>query len=373
MTVSGWPARVGLLTVILVAQFAVLEAGLRWHGGSEAAPGFQRLFMQDPRVGHRLQPGATTRYTTPEFSTDIAINAQGVRDDAPIGPKAANERRIVILGDSLVFSVQVGLQETFAKQLERRLSAEQSQFKWRVINAGVQGYGPVDEWLFYRNVVADFDADLVLIVVFVANDAVEAHDKSAWIDAGGPPAGAVTEVAATRLRRLVRSSMVLQNVRLRWDALKSRVAGQVGERPIATYLEVAPPDVVDGLEVSRRAFGLIADEAASRGGRTALVLMPARFQTDDADFGRLHELVVAGGGTLVRDVATERFRDALAPLGLPILDLLPILSAEPNRVELFFQRNVHLTPRGHRVVGQALQTFVEGVLTEATPSRRPPQ
>jgi hypothetical protein len=41
-----------------------------------------------------------------------------------------------------------------------------------------------------------------------------------------------------------------------------------------------------------------------------------------------------------------------------MLDLLPILQAEPNRVELFFQRNVHLTPRGHRVVGQALAPFV---------------
>ena len=98
----------------MAAEFVVLEAGIRWHGGSEASPGFQQLFMQDPRVGHRLRPGAATRYTTPEFSTHIAINPQGVRDDLPIGPKQANETRIVILGDSLVLSVQVELQETEA-------------------------------------------------------------------------------------------------------------------------------------------------------------------------------------------------------------------------------------------------------------------
>jgi hypothetical protein len=47
-----------------------------------------------------------------------------------------------------------------------------------------------------------------------------------------------------------------------------------------------------------------------------------------------------------------------------MLDLLPILRAEPSRIELFFQRNVHLTPRGHRVVGQALAPFVSGILLE---------
>ena len=104
--------------------------------------------------------------------------------------------------------------------------------------------------------------------------------------------------------------------------------------------------------------GGIAGLAAARGARTALVLMPARFQTDDRDYEQLRAIVEASGESLVRDAATGRFREALAPLGLPMLDLLPILRAEPNRVELFFQRNVHLTPRGHRVVGQALTGFV---------------
>ena len=35
--------------------------------------------------------------------------------------------------------------------------------------------------------------------------------------------------------------------------------------------------------------------------------MPARFQVDDGDYGRLREVVAAAGGTLVRDAATERF------------------------------------------------------------------
>jgi lysophospholipase L1-like esterase len=354
-------SRGALLAVILAAQFVALEAGLRWHGGSEASPAFQQLFMQDPRVGHRMRPGASARYTTPEFSTSIAINAQGVRDDEPVGPKAPDETRVVILGDSLVLSVQVELHETFGKLLEQRLNQGGDGRRWRVINAGVQGYGPVDEWLFYKHVVQDLDPDVVLMMVFVGNDAVEAHDKESWIAADGPPAGTAVDEATTRLRRLVRASMVLQNVRLRWDMLKGAMAGPGTERPLTTYLSETTPEVTNGLEVSRRAFGLIADAAATRGAQSGLVLMPARFQTDDGDFGRLEAIVAAGGSTLVRHAASERFAAALAPLGLPTIDLLPVLFAQPERSGLFFQQNVHLTPRGHQVVGEALVDFVRSI------------
>jgi hypothetical protein len=98
-----------LLVVIFVAEFAVLEAGLRVYGSFEGTTVFQSLFMDDPAVGQRLRPGARIRYTTVEFTADIAINAQGVRDDEPIGPKPPGERRIVVIGDSLVLSVQVAL------------------------------------------------------------------------------------------------------------------------------------------------------------------------------------------------------------------------------------------------------------------------
>jgi hypothetical protein len=263
-----------------------------------------------------------------------------------------------------VLSVQVGLQETFGKQLERNLQAADAEHRWRVINAGVQGYGPVDEWFFYHHVARAFDADLVLIVVFAGNDAVEAYGKSAWLEAGVPLSEGAADDATMSLRRLLRTSMVWQNARMRWDQLKARVEGPGTERPLTSYLSDAPPEVFTGIDVSRRAFSLIAAEAAAHQARTALVLMPARFQTDDADFERLRSVVAAGGDTLQRDAATDRFRDALKPLGLPMLDLLPILRAEPSRIELFFQRNVHLTPRGHRVVGQALAPFVSGILLE---------
>jgi len=105
--------------------------------------------------------------------------------------------------------------------------------------------------------------------------------------------------------------------------------------------------------------------ASRRGARTALILMPARFQVDDADYGRLRELVRAAGHDLIRQAATERFRTALTPLGLPMFDLLPVIQAQTDPAGVFFQRNIHLTPRGHEVVGHALVGFVMGLSPRA--------
>ena len=355
---QGALLRLSVLLLLFAVEFGALEAALRWHGGSEASPEFQSLFTDDAVVGHRLRPNAHARYTTVEFSTDLKINAQGVRDDEDIGPKAPNERRIVILGDSLVLSVQVPLAETFGKRLEARLNAEDGAHHWRVINAGVQGYSPVEEWLFYEHVASAFEPDVVLVVAFVGNDAIEAYDRASWIDADHPPQLSATDRARTRLSRFIRSSMVLQYIQLRIDLLRSKLTTPGPERPLVTYAADPPPEVAQGLEVSRRAYGLIATRAAADGANTGIVLMPARFQTDDADYGHLAATVHAVGGELVRNSGSERFAAALAPLQLPMLDLQPVLAAQPDRAGLFFQRNVHLTPRGHEVVAAALDEFL---------------
>jgi hypothetical protein len=236
-----------------------------------------------------------------------------------------------------------------------------------VINAGVQGYGPVDEWFFFDRVVAAFEADIVLIVVFVANDAIEAADHAHAFEADRPivaTAGA-GERTLTLARRIVRSSLVLQYARVRWDQLRARLATGVPERPLATYLTEPPSEVARGLDVSRQVYARIAARAAGLGATTGLVFMPARFQTDDPDYGRLAETVRQAGGVLDRQAASRRFAEATAPLGLPAIDLQPALAAQPDRIGLFFRHNVHLTPRGHGVVADALFDFLR-----ATPAFR---
>jgi hypothetical protein len=365
--------RLAAALLIIGAQFVIFEIGLRTWGSSEAAPAFQGLFADDPATGYRLKPGARVRFATSEFDTDIAVNSSGVRDDEEIGPKAADERRILILGDSLVLAVQVPFSQTFGELLERRLNDAGSRYRYRVINAGVQGYGPVEELLLLRALAPALRPDLIVETLFVGNDAEEAVTSAARLDGDRRPAAdALRESAGTRLRRLVRRSMVLQILRLRVAAATERFSWGAGrpEPPLQSYAAVPSPRITRGLEITRRVIDSMVAESGAAGARTAIVLMPARFQVDDADYRRLRQAVSEAGGQLVRDGATIRFKEALAGLGVPVLDPLPAMRATLPGPDLFFQQTVHLTPRGHEVVAAEIERFLRssGLLDVPPPS-----
>jgi hypothetical protein len=362
-----------LLVAIAAVQFAMLEAALRIWGHSEAAPAFQALFIPDPVVGYRLRPNARTRFVTSEFDTQIAINGQGVRDDRDIGPKPPGERRIVVLGDSLVLSVQVNERQTFCQLLEDRLNqsvasrVSDPRVRYRVINAGVQGYGPVEELLFYREIARAFEPDLVIETIFVGNDAEDAA-SSAWrlrAPSATEPSrrsfsNSVSESVVSRLRRVVRNSMVLQVLRVRVVSVTDRLSNWMSrpEPPLQTYAANPAPRIAEGLRVSRECVEAIASDAAGIHAKTMVLLIPARFQVDDADYGHLREAVTGAGGRLVRDAGSDRFNEALAATSLPRLDVLPALRAALPGPDVFFQRTVHLTPRGHQIVAAALDDFL---------------
>jgi lysophospholipase L1-like esterase len=353
--------RLAVFVLVAAIEFGLFETGLRLWGSSEAAPAFQGLFENDGVVGYRLKPNARVRFTTAEFETDLAINAAGLRDDEEVGPKAPGERRILLLGDSLVLSVQVPFGETFGELLEADLNRRSKGTRYRVLNAGVQGYGPIEEQLLFQQIGRMLEPDLVITVVFVGNDAEEAVTSLRKLDPESRTGVArVSESLMTRLRRIVRRSMVLQILRLRILAATERFRNLTPpEPPIQSYAADPAPRIAEGMVITTRALETITAEAGSLGAQSAIVLMPARFQVDDADYGRLRDIVRDAGGELVRDAATDRFARALGTLPVPRLDVLPAMKRALPGPDLFYQRTVHLTPRGHRVVADALVKFVE--------------
>ena len=351
--------RLALIAAILAVQFAGFEIALRMWGSSEAAPAFQGLFENDPVIGYRLKPGARIRFATAEFETEIRINAAGVRDDEEIGEKAPNERRILILGDSLVLSVQVPFQQTFCELLEQRLNSRGSPIHYRVINGGVQGYGPVQELLFLRSLLPVVKPDLVVETLFVGNDLEDAVGAAALLEGGQRPiTETVREAMTTRLRRTVRRSMVLQVLRVRVLAATERFTRTAGppEPPLQSYAAKPAPRIGSGLAIIRRVVEQMQEEARAAGARTAVALMPARFQVNDVDYANLRDAVSQAGGTLLRDAAGDRIDEVLRDLPVPRFDALPALRAAGP--DVFFLQTVHLTPRGHQIVAEALERFL---------------
>ena len=243
-----------------------------------------------------------------------------------------------------------------------RLNADPSPYRYRVINAGVQGYGPGRGAALLR---------------------VDGSDASARPRHRN-------NLCRQRRRRSVAHRVAAEGRRSGVTARRQRHCGN--PIPSSRPAEHGAPTAAAARRLCHRAVSWTARRAratapelrgepcaanrrgtrhhpamrprhcggrASQGASTAIALMPARFQVDDADYGRLKEAVTAAGGELQRDAASQRFDAALAELPLPRVDLLPALRRALPGPDLFFQETVHLTPRGHEIVAEALYRFIE--------------
>ncbi|MDP2646864.1 MAG: SGNH/GDSL hydrolase family protein, partial [Desulfobacterales bacterium] len=95
-------------------------------------------------------------------------NSRGLRDQE-YSYKKSDNKRILILGDSFTAG-RVAFQNTFPELLEKRL--KENDNKWQVINAGHDGWGTDNEFLFFENEGYKYQADLVILAFFL-NDVTD--------------------------------------------------------------------------------------------------------------------------------------------------------------------------------------------------------
>jgi hypothetical protein len=104
-----------------------------------------------------------------EFHNRIRLNNFGLHDTALTLEKPPGVYRILIVGDSFPQGWQVKLQEGFPWLLERQLNQD-SRRPVEVINLSVDSYGTDRELLLYAAFGWRFQADLVLLSVYMGND-----------------------------------------------------------------------------------------------------------------------------------------------------------------------------------------------------------
>ena len=190
-----------------------------------------------------------------------------------------------------------------------------------------------------------FEADLVLVATFVANDAVEAFDAAWRLD--GSAAGGRSRATRPSARSGA-SSAAAWSCRSPGSASTAAPNGCGGapapSRPVpATWVAAAlrhrRPRVAAAGARARWPRGPRAD-----GARTAIALMPARLQLDPADSSGCARRSSRPPARSRVDVASERFDAALAPLGVPTSTCSRAEAG--RRPASSSSTTVHLTPPG---------------------------
>ena len=151
------------VSFLAVASFLFLsEMGLRLFW--EMAPSVRRPFYQrskNPFIRYELIPNAE--------SGSVKINSAGFRGPEIKIEKPKDTYRILMLGDSELFSILLPEKDNLSRQLEKLLNEKSSGLKFEVLNTGVEGYNTYQEFEVLKDKGLRYYPDLV-VLNYVLND-----------------------------------------------------------------------------------------------------------------------------------------------------------------------------------------------------------
>jgi lysophospholipase L1-like esterase len=202
-------ALVGVSLAVLVALI-LLEVflrvfdpiGIRYY--FDGARYFHAM-VPDPDFGYLHAPG----YRAKLQGVDVVINSHGLRCPEFDTRKPEGQKRILILGDSIVFGWGAPQDSIFPARLQRKLDQRGGDF--RVIAAGAGSWNTRMEYEYLKKRAISYQPDLVVLVI-VPNDVAP---KSTGFTAEAADAGGGQQKSAIRtmVRALVTHSYVLTAIR----------------------------------------------------------------------------------------------------------------------------------------------------------------
>jgi lysophospholipase L1-like esterase len=380
---------VALAAATAVLVLAVLEGAARWTrasqgGGREDNP--LPLYTEpDPLLGWRKRPGARATYRRREYTVEVTVNREGMRDPERREPPAPGTFRILALGDSFVEGYSVSLDSTLTQVLERDLARPGCPVE--VLNGGTSGYSTDQEYLFYRDAAWRF-APRVVALFFYYND-VLFNDRDNYFGRPKPrlepaedglrvanlpvpaptprppappppadtaPRSALFEWAQGRLMRGAPGA---------YDAL-ARVGlwPRLGGDPVGEEMRVyrkGPTPRIDGAW-SRTALVLEAlrRETKKRGASLVLIHVPNRFEVRDRDWALTRRAYDMDEEHWDRVRVRQRLSAVGGRLGIPVLDLTPALRAAEHGMlgGPYYIYDPHWNALGHRAAARALESFL---------------
>jgi lysophospholipase L1-like esterase len=332
-----WRTRVLALVVSTFLALLLAEVAVRALVGTPLAERLPILRVRaNPHRGWEMMP-SEEHYT---YQHRVHVNALGLRG-SEIGAKAQGERRVLCLGDSLIYGQGVADDETLPAQLEALLEADAaSGASWSAVNGGLRAYGTSQELGLLEELGPRIEPDFVVLFWFW-NDIVERPipETCARYEASGPVAFDTNEVmqgwAVWKWRALQlarRSALVMYT----WDQVRLRRASFYSR------------DVIDSglshLETALPRFRALCEKIAAR---PIVAVIP--------DHGTLE-------GPHPSSAISARAIELARAAGLAVIDLSPALEAlsTSKTEELTIPFDGHYTAAANR----AMATRVAETLRE---------
>ncbi|HUG52910.1 MAG TPA: SGNH/GDSL hydrolase family protein [Vicinamibacteria bacterium] len=387
-------ANVGLaaatMALTLLAVEAAARLALRGTGGGKEQNEPSQYMEHDPHRGWRHRPGARATYRRREYTTDVAINAQGLREAERHYVAPPGTFRVLALGDSFVEGYTVAYEQTVTQAAEKALSRPGCPVE--VLNAGHAGYGTDQEYLFYRDEGVKYRPQVVLLFLFyndifsntvsnyfgspkpllaVRHGALVLTNEPVPPPAPPPPAAPAPgrrpntfkgSVALEWIRdRLVRGAPRAYNALARtglWEPLGGHTIPR-GDQ-LRVYKRRRQPDVEDAWTITAEIVAALANEVWASRSHFAVVHVPSRMEVSDRDWELTRLLYGLDQRVWDRGLVARRVAEMGRVGAFPVLDLTPALREATGRLagDPYFLHDGHWNARGHHAAGHAVARFL---------------
>ncbi len=286
------------------------------------------VIVRDERLFWRMRAG----WTSPDGID--RINDRGFRTRTWTEPKPEGVTRIVCLGDSVTFGLQVTRDEAWPAVLGARLRTSRRDPSIEVVNLGTPGYTSYQARLLVEDRLKALEPDVVVVAFGVFND---------WVPARGRTDAEQRPAAAWRSVRVVELAAAMVGVEGAEDlpmepALKLK---ELDTRGVTAPRRVPP----DAFEENLHA---IAERAKALGAPTVFVAPALPAATVERN------PIARTYAAATRNVAGE--------LGLPAVDVGTVYAASGLDEPALFHDFCHPSIRGHETLADAVVPVVAGVL-----------
>lgn len=409
-----------LLGNIILALFGVLlpilacEFGVRMLNLAPPAIPNPNIWDTHPELGwwHLLDSGGTFYSSYNEYETEVRVNALGLRDDESLTDySAADDKfKLMILADSFGESLQVPLEKTFFKGVQRRLT--EAGTATQSLNAGVGSWGTDQEATWFRVEGNKYNPDLTLLFFFTRNDTVNTYKPLEVARNGGsiqknfyrlneagelvypqpfdpdhaydndpkPPSLPHASLKKTAEWLWLHSDLYRWTTPYLLDippVLKalgpSGILGGEGRIravhpavPVPFYVYQTPlsDEWQAAWQLTEAILADLRDQVEANGGKFAVVIIPAKEQVYPEQWAQ----TVAANPSMQAlnwnlNLPNEQLAQILTRQEIVVLDLLPVFreaAAQSQSAPLYFTHDGHWTEAGHALTADTVFEFIAG-------------
>lgn len=274
----------------------------------------------------------------------IFYDADGLRTSGStvneMAAAAAKSTRIAFMGDSFVEAISVSFEDSFVGRLKATGNPETA-----LVNFGVSSYSPILYSIQWDEVVRRMAPTHVVLMVF-SNDFRDDREyaKSATTGSSGAFV-AVPGPSSNWLSELLRSFFVFRLVRrferqINWNLNQS---SDESFRSTGGYIEENPR--LEALTTDQ--LLILSQKIRATGAHFILTAVPSKYQVAHLD------------EPIGNDSLDSRLAAWAASNGIEYVSLTPafLKNARSGR-NLFFERDIHFSREGHRVIAEAIRVHL---------------